>query len=138
MTPDTKYACCQHKDRHHDIWVMKVECQQLKRVTAAETKWKSQNARLQSVIKVPDLAAQLQPVIRALNHYQHYTCSIADACHVQLKVLSNTVIQPYVKLVEEHLRQGVLDEYTTAYMLHVSYKGGNNNNNNANFIERPN
>lgn len=74
---------------------------------------------------VRDLASQLRPVAVALDKCQADNCSLADACHVWLKLVSDPALQPHKSKVEKRFNQAILDEHLVAYMLHPKYRGEN-------------
>jgi hypothetical protein len=72
---------------------------------------------------VKDLCQQLRPVAVALDACQSNSTSIADACHVWLRLLSEPALEPHKEAVESRFSKVIQTEHLVAYCLHPTYQG---------------
>lgn len=70
-----------------------------------------------------DLAEQLRPISIAIDTCQSDTSTLADACHVWLELLNNTLLEPHKKTLLARFSKAILPEHLVAYTLHPKFQG---------------
>ena len=69
------------------------------------------------------LQEQLEPIYIALNTLQSEHSTIADACHVWLKLLNNQLLNPYQEKVRHRFAQAMTPFHFLAFFVHPKYRG---------------